>query len=80
MRRERGFLFKHVKMNTEIGHVTLQDLLKENFSISSNTDIKNRTTGDMNDILFLIQQGQQRITAAAQDREEAHDSEKVKQI
>jgi hypothetical protein len=63
-------------MTSETREMTLQDL-KENFSISDTIDFKHRTTGDMDDILHLIQTGQKQITVAAQDHEEANNSEKV---
>jgi hypothetical protein len=63
-------------MTTESEEQTLQEL-KENFSIGQNVEFKHRTTGDMTDVFHLIQKGQQHITVAAQDREEANDSEKV---
>ncbi|KAI7898200.1 zinc-finger of the MIZ type in Nse subunit-domain-containing protein [Cokeromyces recurvatus] len=51
-----------------------------NFSLTATHDIKSTTVSDINDLYHLIQQGQNNITLAAQDREEANESDQVSEL
>ncbi|KAI9475463.1 MAG: zinc-finger of the MIZ type in Nse subunit-domain-containing protein [Benjaminiella poitrasii] len=54
--------------------------IKNNYSLTATSNIRSTTIGDISELNYLIQQGQQNITLAAQDREEANDTEAVNNL